>query len=206
MSRQVGIGVAGEIEPGQRKRVFVDGRCVVVFNVDGAIYAIDDSCPHNGASLGNGQLEGPVLRCPAHGLRFDLRTGCTPGTGGLSLITFAVETVDSKLVLNPTPKTNPDQDQYIDWWNGGRVLLYDVKAQVDADYQFDYPKKVTTFGDQIVQCKTMNTGNASCLSPQLPQRKGRIRKIGYIRNSEMRILREECTTGPKKNGQRRCPS
>lgn len=100
MSRQVGIGVAGEIEPGQRKRVFVDGRCIVVFNVDGAIYAIDDSCPHNGASLGNGQLEGPVLRCPAHGLRFDLRTGCTPGTGGLSLIRFAVETVDSKLVLN----------------------------------------------------------------------------------------------------------
>ena len=100
MSRQVGMGVAGEIEPGQRKRVFVDGRCVVIFNVDGEIYAIDDSCPHNGASLGNGELEGCVLRCPAHGLRFDLRTGRTPGTGGLSLIRFAVETVDSKLVLN----------------------------------------------------------------------------------------------------------
>lgn len=99
MSRQVGMGVAGEIEPGQRKRVFVDGRCVVIFNVDGEMYAIDDSCPHNGASLGNGELEGCVLRCPAHGLRFDLRTGRTPGTGGLSLTTFAVATVDSKLVL-----------------------------------------------------------------------------------------------------------
>jgi 3-phenylpropionate/trans-cinnamate dioxygenase ferredoxin subunit len=99
MSRQVGMGVAGEIEPGQRKRVFVDGRCVVIFNVDGEIYAIDDSCPHNGASLGNGELEGCVLRCPAHGLRFDLRTGRTPGTGGLSLTTFAVATVDSKRVL-----------------------------------------------------------------------------------------------------------
>jgi 3-phenylpropionate/trans-cinnamate dioxygenase ferredoxin subunit len=93
------MGVAGEIEPGQRKRVFVDGRCVVIFNVDGEMYAIDDSCPHNGASLGNGELEGCVLRCPAHGLRFDLRTGRTPGTGGLSLTTFAVATVDSKLVL-----------------------------------------------------------------------------------------------------------
>jgi len=99
MSRQVGMGVAGEIEPGQRKRVFVDGRCVVIFNVNGEIYAIDDSCPHNGASLGNGELEGCVLRCPAHGLRFDLRTGRTPGTGGLSLTTFAVATVDSKRVL-----------------------------------------------------------------------------------------------------------
>jgi 3-phenylpropionate/trans-cinnamate dioxygenase ferredoxin subunit len=100
MSRQVGIGVAGEIGPGQRKRVFVDGRCIVVFNVDGAIYAIDDSCPHNGASLGNGQMEGSMLRCPAHGLRFDLRTGCTPGAGSLRLTAFAVATVGSKLVLN----------------------------------------------------------------------------------------------------------
>lgn len=99
MSRQVRVGVAGEIEPGQRKRVFVDDRSIVVFNVDGALYAIDDSCPHNGASLANGPLEGCVLRCPAHGLRFDLRTGCTPGTGGLSLTTFAVATLDSQLVV-----------------------------------------------------------------------------------------------------------
>ena len=98
MSREVTVGVVGELQPGQRKLVFVDGRSVVVFNVGGAIRAIDNACPHNGASLASGPLEGHVLRCPAHGLRFDLNTGCTPGGGGLCLTTFPVKVVDGSLV------------------------------------------------------------------------------------------------------------
>jgi 3-phenylpropionate/trans-cinnamate dioxygenase ferredoxin subunit len=100
MSRQIVVGVAGQLEPGQRKLAFVDGRSIVLFNIDGTIYAIDNSCPHNGASLASGQLEGCVLRCPAHGLRFDLRTGCTPGTGGLSLTIYPVRAVGFNLVVS----------------------------------------------------------------------------------------------------------
>lgn len=40
-----------------------------------------------------------MLRCPAHGLRFDPRASCTPGAGALSLTTFPVRTVDGELVL-----------------------------------------------------------------------------------------------------------
>ncbi|HTR10206.1 MAG TPA: Rieske 2Fe-2S domain-containing protein [Paraburkholderia sp.] len=99
MAREVAVAMVDEIAPGERKLAFVDGRSIVLFNVAGTIHAIDNSCPHNGASLANGQLEGCVLRCPAHGLRFDLRTGCMPGAGGLSLKTFPVRTVDGKLVV-----------------------------------------------------------------------------------------------------------
>ncbi|MGT2471854.1 Rieske (2Fe-2S) protein [Paraburkholderia terrae] len=100
MSRQIVVGVAGELEPGQRKLAFIDGRSIVLFNIDGTIHAIDNSCPHNGASLASGQLEGCVLRCPAHGLRFDLRTGCMPGAGGLSLTTIPVRAVGLNLVVS----------------------------------------------------------------------------------------------------------
>ncbi|SEK09635.1 Rieske (2Fe-2S) protein [Paraburkholderia diazotrophica] len=113
MSRQIVVGLADELTPGQRKLAFVDGRSIVLFNVGGAIHAIDNSCPHNGASLASGQLEGRVLRCPAHGLRFDLRTGCTPGTGGLSLTTFPVRTVDGQLVVSldePDATTNQEKE------------------------------------------------------------------------------------------------
>ena len=41
-----------------------------------------------------------MLRCPAHGLRFDLRTGCTPGAGELSLTMFPVHSADGKLVVS----------------------------------------------------------------------------------------------------------
>ena len=99
MSREVSVALADELAPGQRKLAFVDGRSIVLFNVAGTIHAIDNSCPHNGASLASGQLEGCMLRCPAHGLRFDLRTGCVPGAGGLSLTTFPVRAVDGKLVV-----------------------------------------------------------------------------------------------------------
>jgi 3-phenylpropionate/trans-cinnamate dioxygenase ferredoxin subunit len=100
MSRQIVVGVAGELGLGQRKLVFIDGRSIVLFNVDGTLHAIDNSCPHNGASLASGQLEGCMLRCPAHGLRFDLRTGCMPGKGGLSLTTFPIVAVAGNLVVS----------------------------------------------------------------------------------------------------------
>lgn len=108
MSRQVPVGAVDEIAPGQRKLAFVDGRLVILFNVDGTIRAVDDSCPHNGASLASGKLEGNMLRCPAHGLRFNLATGCTPGENPLCLKTFPVREVDGKLfvILEDSP-SNP---------------------------------------------------------------------------------------------------
>ena len=108
MSRQIPVGAVDELAPGQRKLAFIDGRSIVLFNIAGTIHAIDDSCPHNGASVASGQLEGCMLRCPAHGLRFDLRTGCMPGAGGLSLTTFPVRAIDGKLVVSlEDPTTRP---------------------------------------------------------------------------------------------------
>jgi len=71
----------------------------VILNVEGTIRAFDDSCPHNGASLANGKLSGHTLRCPAHGLEFDLLTGCMPRAGGLCLKTFPVIATGSELML-----------------------------------------------------------------------------------------------------------
>jgi len=107
--RRIAAGTTDELAPGQRKLVFVDGRSIVLFNVDGMIRAIDNDCPHNGASLANGQLDGTFLRCPAHGLRFDLRTGRTPGAAGLGLKTFPVDVVEGRLevVVDSRMTTSP---------------------------------------------------------------------------------------------------
>jgi 3-phenylpropionate/trans-cinnamate dioxygenase ferredoxin component len=98
-SRRIAAGTIDELAPGQRKLVFVEGRSVVLFNIDGAIRAIDNECPHNGASLASGKLDGCFLSCPAHGLRFDLRSGRTPGAGGLGLKTFPVHVVEGRLEI-----------------------------------------------------------------------------------------------------------
>lgn len=97
--RQVPVAQADELLPGQRKLVFVDGRSIVLFNIDGAIHAIENSCPHNGASLANGRLEGSILQCPAHGLRFDLAKPCEPGSRSLCLRKYPVREDDGSLLL-----------------------------------------------------------------------------------------------------------
>lgn len=99
MSRNVTVASANELGAGQRKLVFVDGRSIVLFNVEGRLHAVDNSCPHNGASLAGGRLDGNVLQCPAHGLRFDLATGCMPGPGGLCLKTYAVQEANGHVVI-----------------------------------------------------------------------------------------------------------
>lgn len=64
---------------------------ILLFDIDGELHAIDDSCPHAGASLFSGRLDGRWLQCPAHGLRFDLATGCPAGIKGFGLQRYKVE-------------------------------------------------------------------------------------------------------------------
>jgi len=99
MPRCVEIGSDNEPGPGQRKLAFVDGQSIVVFNIDGALHAIENSCPHNGAALASGRTEGNVLSCPAHGLRFDLGTGCMVGNAALRLKKFPIHPSGGKLIL-----------------------------------------------------------------------------------------------------------
>lgn len=48
---------------------------VALYHVDGGLFAMDDTCPHAGASLCEGPIEGPIVTCPRHGSQFDVRTG-----------------------------------------------------------------------------------------------------------------------------------
>lgn len=51
----------------------VNEYCIV--NLKGEIYAIDNLCPHQNASLGLGEIKGDEIICPLHQYRFNLKTG-----------------------------------------------------------------------------------------------------------------------------------
>lgn len=55
--------------------VEVSGKRIAIFEVGGALFAIDDECPHAGASLSEGIVSGEEVQCSWHGSRFRLRTG-----------------------------------------------------------------------------------------------------------------------------------
>ena len=103
MTQSLDVPVSVDLGTGKRARVQADGVDIALFNVDGRIYAIDDSCPHSGASLLFGKLDGRLVQCPAHGLRFDLATGCMRG-GGMTVRAYPVEVVAGRVRITlPNP-------------------------------------------------------------------------------------------------------
>jgi 3-phenylpropionate/trans-cinnamate dioxygenase ferredoxin subunit len=64
-----------DIPPGRTLRVVVDGTEVLLCNCNGAIYAIEDVCTHDGSPLDQGELDECTIVCPRHGAEFDVRTG-----------------------------------------------------------------------------------------------------------------------------------
>jgi nitrite reductase (NADH) small subunit/3-phenylpropionate/trans-cinnamate dioxygenase ferredoxin subunit len=65
----------GDLPEGQGKTVSVQGKLIAVFRVDGQYHAIDDTCPHMGASLGDGYVEDGIVTCPWHAWRFRVTDG-----------------------------------------------------------------------------------------------------------------------------------
>ncbi|MEM6978465.1 MAG: nitrite reductase small subunit NirD [Planctomycetota bacterium] len=75
MSEYEDVGHIDEFEENVGKAVPVDGRMVAVFRRPDGWYAIDDLCPHMGASLAEGFIEGDSVACPWHAWRFRLKDG-----------------------------------------------------------------------------------------------------------------------------------
>jgi nitrite reductase/ring-hydroxylating ferredoxin subunit len=66
---------ASALLPGAMTWVAVDRERVLLANVDGTFYALQDACGHRQAPLSRGTLAGHVIECPLHFAQFDVRTG-----------------------------------------------------------------------------------------------------------------------------------
>jgi 3-phenylpropionate/trans-cinnamate dioxygenase ferredoxin subunit len=99
MTRFFPVAARADVPPGKARLVFVEGKTVALFNVDGDVHALDDSCPHAGSSLAAGKLDGAVVSCRAHGLRFDVRTGRMTGAGGLCAKKYPVAVANGEIAV-----------------------------------------------------------------------------------------------------------
>ncbi|MHC1479263.1 non-heme iron oxygenase ferredoxin subunit [Frateuria aurantia] len=81
MSDWVMVATRSELLPGEHRVVWDGDTGIVVYNIEGELYAIEDQCTHDALELSSGEVEGHEVICPWHGARFDLRTGaalCAP--------------------------------------------------------------------------------------------------------------------------------
>ena len=74
-SGYVTVAVKSDIGMGKMKKVTLGDIVVLIANVEGNYYAIDNMCTHFGGDLSEGVLEGNVITCPNHGAKFDVTTG-----------------------------------------------------------------------------------------------------------------------------------
>jgi 3-phenylpropionate/trans-cinnamate dioxygenase ferredoxin subunit len=75
MSDWITVAAVDELRPGEWRVVAAEDTQIVVFNLDGEFYALEDVCTHDGGRLTGGHMEGDHIVCPRHGAHFCIRTG-----------------------------------------------------------------------------------------------------------------------------------
>lgn len=91
MTKSVCVAKITDLEPGSCLSVEVEGYGIALFNVNGTIYALDNTCLHAGGPLGEGTLHGEIVECPWHGWRFNVRTGERPANPDFKVGCYSVK-------------------------------------------------------------------------------------------------------------------
>jgi nitrite reductase (NADH) small subunit/3-phenylpropionate/trans-cinnamate dioxygenase ferredoxin subunit len=104
MTDFVTVAKVGDIPNGQGQAFAVNGRMVAVFNEEGRFFAIDDFCPHMGASLAGGYLEGGIVTCPWHAWRFCIHDGKWCDNPKIGVDAFEVRVAGDEIQVKVPPK------------------------------------------------------------------------------------------------------
>ncbi len=86
--------------PQGKGQVFkLEGKTLAVFRVGDRCFAINNICPHQGASLAKGNLKGFVVSCPWHHQKFDIRSGFGPDGGGYCVVSYDVRVEEGQVFV-----------------------------------------------------------------------------------------------------------
>ncbi|MEC4677737.1 MAG: non-heme iron oxygenase ferredoxin subunit [Nitrospirota bacterium] len=98
----VPVAKVSDIPPGSALLVEMKERDIALYCLDGQVYATTDLCPHQGASLSGGTLNGEKIVCPWHQWCFNVKDGSSPMNPRLKIKTYEVkEEGDQVFVMVP---------------------------------------------------------------------------------------------------------
>ena len=93
------VAKATDVSPGQGLVVQAGAKTLALFNVAGAYHAIDNTCPHRGGPLGEGDLDGRLVICPWHGWRWDVTTGANANNPAVKIGCFPIAVEDGDVYV-----------------------------------------------------------------------------------------------------------
>ena len=97
---------ADELQAGKGLTVEVAGKLIALFGHDGKYFALEDACPHMGASLSKGCLENGIVTCPWHGWRFRLADGAWADNPRMKTGCYHVRVQDGMIQVKIEPPTS----------------------------------------------------------------------------------------------------
>jgi len=103
MPNFVNVAHIADIPPGTAKVVAVQNIEVALFNLDGTIYAIDNTCQHAGGPLGEGKIKDDIVICPWHGYRYHIKTGQYVKNPDMSVACYQVKVENGTISVSVTP-------------------------------------------------------------------------------------------------------
>lgn len=98
MSELVEIANVEELAVGRAKACGVEGRAIALYHTHSGFFATDNTCPHRGGPLAQGDLIGNEITCPWHLWSFDVTTGLCAGNPEISVATHELR-VDGRRIL-----------------------------------------------------------------------------------------------------------
>jgi nitrite reductase (NADH) small subunit len=99
----IDVGALAEIAVRGARVVKTPIGCVAIFRGEqDEIFAIEDSCPHNGGPLSQGIVHGNAVTCPLHNWVISLETGAAQGADEGSVKTFSLKLIDGRILLDLT--------------------------------------------------------------------------------------------------------
>jgi NAD(P)H-dependent nitrite reductase small subunit len=94
---------AAELPIGRIRAVKVDDRTIAISHTAGGFFATDNTCPHRGGPLAEGDLIGDEIVCPWHLWGFNLQTGICDGNRDISIVTHEVRVEDDRILVRLSP-------------------------------------------------------------------------------------------------------
>lgn len=101
------VGTLADLDDRGRAVVLVEGTRVALVRVEGRLHALEDTCPHRGGPLSEGDLAGPLLHCPLHAWPFDVRTGQCPERPGVGVRIYEVRVEGERILVAASGSFRP---------------------------------------------------------------------------------------------------
>jgi len=97
----------GELPEGESKAIAVGTKIIAVFRSGDVYFAIDDMCPHMGASLSGGYVEEGIVTCPWHAWRFRLTDGAWADNPRVKIGSYPVRVVNDEIQVDVEKRASP---------------------------------------------------------------------------------------------------